>query len=63
MTDGILKSINLKGILYFLIGQASTTKHAVYDALKTNFNTYKIILRQNIREAKKLVYNKIFIIY
>ena len=40
--------------------QASDTNHDVYDTLKTNFNTYKNILRQNIREAKKLYYNKTF---
>ena len=43
--------------------QASDTNHDVYDTLKTNFNTYKNILRQNIREAKKLYYNKTFLLY
>ena len=43
--------------------QASDTNHDVYDALKTNFNTYKNILRQYIREAKKLNYNKTFLLY
>ena len=37
--------------------QASITNLDVYDTLKTNFNTYKNILRQSIREAKKLYYN------
>ena len=43
--------------------QASDTNHDVYDTLKTNFHTYKNILRQNIREAKKLYYNKTFLLY
>ena len=36
--------------------QASDTNHDVFNTHKTNFNTYKNILRQNIREAKKLYY-------
>ena len=43
--------------------QASTRNHDVYDTLKTNFNTNKNMLRQNIREAKKLYYNKTFLLY
>ena len=43
--------------------QASDTNHDVFNTLKTNCNTYKNILRQNIREAKKLYYNKSFLFY
>ena len=32
--------------------QASDTNHDVNNTLKTNFNTYQNILRQNIREEK-----------
>ena len=63
MTNGILKSINTKDILYKKMVQASITNLDVYDTLKTNFNTYKNILRQSIREAKKLYYNKTFLLY
>ena len=41
MTNGILKSINTKDVLYIQMVQASDTNHDVYDTLKTNFNTYK----------------------
>ena len=54
MTIGILTSINTKYILYKKMVQASNTNHDLYDTLKTNFNTYKNILRQNIREENKL---------
>ena len=63
MTNGILKSINTKDILYKKMVQVSITNLDVYDTLKTNFNTYKNILRQSIREAKKLYYNKTFLLY
>ena len=43
--------------------QASATNHDEYDTLKTNFNTIKNILRQNIREAKKHYYNITFLLY
>ena len=50
-------------VLYKKMVQASDTNHDVYDTLKTNFKTYKNILRQNIREARKLYYNKTFLLY
>ena len=49
-------------IVYKMV-QASDTNHDVYDTFKTTFNTYKNILRQNIREAKALYYNKTFLLY
>ena len=63
LTNGILKSINTKDIFYKKMVQASTLNHVVYDTLKPNFNTYKNILRQNIREDRKLYYNKTFLLY
>ena len=63
MTNGILKYINTKDVLYKKMVQASDTNHDVYDTLKTNFITYKNILRQNIRQANKLYYNKTFLLY
>ena len=63
MSNEILKFINTKDILYTIMVQASAMNHDVYDTLKTNFNTYKNILRQNIRETKKLYYNNTFLLY
>ena len=63
MTNGVLKSINTKDVLYKKMVQASDTNHDVYDTPKINVNTYKNILRQNIREANKLYYNKTFLLY
>ena len=63
MTNGILKSINTIYIYCIKMVQVSVTNHDVYDTLKTNFNTYKYILRQNIREEKKLYYNNTFLLY
>ena len=59
MTNGILKSINTKYIMYKIMVQASTTNH---DPVKANFNTYKNILQQNIREENKFYSNKTFLL-
>ena len=48
MTNGILKSINTKYILYKKNVQASTPKPDVYNTLKNDFNTYKILERKII---------------
>ena len=60
MTNGILKSINTKDEMYKKSVQASATNHG---PVKTNFNTYKNIMQQNIGEANKFYYNKTLLLY
>ena len=52
MTNGILKSINTKDLLYLKMVQASTTNHEAYDTLKTICNTYTDVLSKPLRLNK-----------
>ena len=50
----------MKDKLYKLMVQTDPTNNDLYNTIKTNFKTYKNILRQTIREAKKQYYHRIF---
>ena len=59
MTQGILKSINSKDKLYKTL--IRTPQNSLqYDTIKTNFKTFKNIIRKSIVEAKKAYYHKTF---
>ena len=53
MSRGILNSINSKDKLYKKLVKTSPDS-PIFATLKTNFNTYKNIIRRSIVEAKKL---------
>ena len=53
MSRGILNSINSKDKLYIKLVKTSPDS-PIFANLKTNFNTYKKIIRRSIVEAKKL---------
>lgn len=63
MTNGILNSINTKDKLYKILMQVNHEDTTLYDALHLNFKTYKNLLRQSIRLAKKNYYSNLFIRY
>ena len=59
MSRGILNSINSKDKLYKKLVKTSPDS-PIFATLKTNFNTYKNIIRRSIVEAKKLYYKNTF---
>ena len=63
ITNGILKSINTKDKLFKALVKTDCTNSTLYNNLKTNFKTYKNILRKTVREAKKVYYNRVFLQY
>ena len=60
ITRGILKSINAKNKLYKQLVQTSTKNIDVYEHLKIRFNRFQNILRQSIKDAKKIYFQNIF---
>ena len=60
ITRGILKSINTKNKLYKQLVQTSTRNIDVYEHLKIRFNRFQNILRQSIKDAKKIYFQNIF---
>ena len=54
MTDDILKSINTKDKLYTILIQTDTEDEQLYSRLISEFITHRIVLRRNIREAKRM---------
>ena len=63
MTNGILKSINMKDKLYKTLITTDQHNEVLYLRLKTEFHIYQATLRRSIREAKKLYYIHIFNTY
>jgi len=63
MTDGILKSINIKDKLYKVLIQTDTTNVDLYHKLKQEFITHRSLLRKSIREAKRNYYARTFNIH
>ena len=53
MTDGILKSINTKDILYKILIQTKADNGEIFNNLKDEFKVYRATLRRSIREAKR----------
>ena len=60
MSRGILNSINSKDKLYIKKLVKTFPDSPIFANLKTNFNTYKNIIRRSIVEAKKLYYKNTF---
>ena len=60
ITRGILKSINTKNKLYKQSVQTSTRNIDVYEHLKIRFIRFRNILRQSIKDAKKIYFQNIF---
>ena len=60
ITRGILKSINTKNKLYKQLVQTSTRNIDVYKHLKIRFIRFRNILRQSIKDAKKIYFQNIF---
>ena len=56
LSRGILNSRNLKDKLYKKKLLKTSPDSPIFANLKTNFNTYKNIIRRSIVEAKKLYY-------
>ena len=62
MTNGLLRSINMKDKLYKTLLQ-TIVNIDLFVALKTEFKFYQKILRCSIRDAKYLYYTKTFALY
>ena len=56
ITRGILKSINTKNKLYKQLVQTSTRNLDAYEHLKVRFNRYRNILKQSIKDAKRIYF-------
>ena len=60
ITTGIIKSINTKDKMYTILIQANAEQRETYETLRSNFRTFKNILRKSIIEAKRTYYTNIF---
>ena len=56
----MLKSINTKNKLYKQLVQTSTRNLDAYEHLKVRFNRYRNILKQSIKDAKRIYFQSIF---
>ena len=56
----ILKSINTKNKLYEQLVQTSTRNLDAYKHLKVRFDRYRNILKQTIKDAKRIYFQNIF---
>ena len=63
MTNGILKSINTKDLMYKKLIRAKISNSKSYATLKAEFKAYQSSLRRSIKEAKRLYYIKVFNMY
>ena len=63
LTNGILKSINIKDKMYKILAKADNVNEAAYTNLKAEFNAYIKTLRRSINEAKRLYYTRTFELY
>jgi len=59
ITDGIIKSIKYRDKLYLKLKKTSPSSE-MYSARKINLQTYNRILKQSIRQAKRLYYHSSF---
>ena len=55
---GILKSINTKNELYKQLVQTGTRNLDAYEHLKVRFNRYRNILKQSIKDAKRIYFSE-----
>ena len=62
MSRGIINSINSKDKLYFLNGN-NISKFPNFNNLKTNFNTYKTIIKRSTVEEKGYTIKMCFFSY
>ena len=60
ITRGILESINTKNKLYKQLVQTGTRDLDAYEHLKVRFNRYRNILKQSIKDAKRIYFQSIF---
>ena len=61
MTKGLLRSINSKNKLYKKLVQTRVAGNGeTYNLLKIRFNRFRNILRQRIKDAKRLYFQRIF---
>ena len=60
ITNGILKSIKPKDIIYKKLKQVNPANVEAFEILKTRFNRVHNILRQSIKEAKQIYYLRNF---
>ena len=60
ITNGILKSIKTKNIIYKMLKQTHPANVAAFETLKIRFNRFHNILRQTIKEAKQIYYLRSF---
>ena len=60
ITNGILKSIKTKDIIYMLLKQANPANVEAFEILKTRFNRFHNILRPSIKEVKQIYYLRSF---
>ena len=60
ITNGILKSIKTKNIIYKMLKQTHPANVAAFETLKIRFNRFHNILRQSIKEAKQIYYLRSF---
>ena len=60
ITRGILKSINTKNKLYKVLRQSDTEDVEAFESIKIRFNRFHNILRQSIKEAKRIYFVRTF---
>ena len=60
ITNGILKSIKTKNIIYKMLKQTNPANVEAFETLKIRFNRFHNILRQSIKEAKQIYYLRSF---
>ena len=60
ITNGILKSIKTKDIIFKMLKQANPANVEAFEILKTRFNRFHNILRQSIKEAQHIYYLRSF---
>ena len=60
ITRGILKSIKTKNKLYKVLRQTDTEDVEAFESIKIRFNRFHNILRQSIKEAKRIYFVRTF---
>ena len=60
ITNGILKSIKTKNIIYKMLKQTNPANVEAFETLKIRFDRFHNILRQSIKEAKQIYYLRSF---
>ena len=60
ITRGILRSIKIKNKLYKVLRQTDTEDVEAFESIKIRFNRFHNILRQSIKEAKRIYFVRTF---